>query len=51
MIAHRCSGYIVALATVNLFGMSRSEFISQIHDMITVGEIYEKAAGGQIIFT
>ena len=27
------------------------DFIDQVQDIITVGEFYEKAAGGQIIFT
>ena len=27
------------------------DFVPQVDDIITVGEFYEKAAGGQIIFT
>jgi hypothetical protein len=27
------------------------DFIEQVQDIITVGEFYERAAGGQIIFT
>jgi hypothetical protein len=27
------------------------DFVPQVEDIISVGEFYEKAAGGQIIFT
>jgi peroxiredoxin family protein len=38
-------------ATVDMFGLSKDDFVPQVDDIITVGEFYEKAAGGQIIFT
>ena len=38
-------------ASVDLFGLDRSDFIPQVTGIITVGEFYEMAAGGQIIFT
>jgi peroxiredoxin family protein len=38
-------------ASVDLFGLSREDFIPQVKDIITVGEFYGLAAGGQIIFT
>jgi peroxiredoxin family protein len=38
-------------ASVDLFKMSKEDFIDQVEDIITVGEFYEKAAGGHIIFT
>ncbi len=38
-------------ASVDLFGFTREDFIDQVQDIITVGEFYEKAAGGHIIFT
>jgi peroxiredoxin family protein len=38
-------------ASVDLFGMTREDFIPQLSDIITVGEFFEKSAGGQIIFT
>jgi hypothetical protein len=31
--------------------MEKGDFIDQVEDIITVGEFYELAAGGQIIFT
>ena len=38
-------------ATVDMFGLSMDDFVPQVADIISVGEFYEKAAGGQIIFT
>ena len=34
-----------------LHGLEKNDFIPQVNDIITVGEFYEIAAGGQIIFT
>jgi peroxiredoxin family protein len=38
-------------ATVDMFGLAMEDFIPQVEEIISVGEFYEKAAGGQIIFT
>ena len=38
-------------ATVDMFGLTTDDFVPQVADVITVGEFYEKAAGGQIVFT
>ena len=38
-------------ATVDMFGLSLEDFVPQVEDIISVGEFYEKAAGGQIVFT
>jgi len=38
-------------ATVDMFGLGMEDFVPQVADIISVGEFYEKAAGGQIIFT
>jgi peroxiredoxin family protein len=38
-------------ASVDLFGLTKDDFIPQVKDIITVGEFYGLAAGGQIIFT
>jgi peroxiredoxin family protein len=38
-------------ATVDMFGLTMDAFVPQVEDIISVGEFYEKAAGGQIIFT
>jgi peroxiredoxin family protein len=51
MIADSGAGLYACRASVDLFGLTREDFIDQVQDIITVGEFYEKAAGGQIIFT
>ena len=38
-------------ATVDMFGLTMDDFVPQVEDIISVGEFYEKAAGGQIVFT
>jgi peroxiredoxin family protein len=38
-------------ATVDMFGLTMADFVPQVEDVISVGEFYEKAGGGQIIFT
>jgi peroxiredoxin family protein len=38
-------------ASVDTFGLTMDDFVPQVEDIISVGEFYEKAAGGQIIFT
>ncbi len=51
MIADTGAGLYACKASVDLFGLGREDFIDQVKDIITVGEFYELAAGGQIIFT
>ena len=51
MIADSGAGLYACKASVDLFGLEKNDFIPQVNDIITVGEFYEKAAGGQIIFT
>jgi peroxiredoxin family protein len=51
MIADTGAGLYACKASVDLFGLQRSDFIDQLDDIITVGEFYGLAAGGQIIFT
>jgi peroxiredoxin family protein len=38
-------------ASVDMFDLTKDDFIEQVEDIITVGEFYGLAAGGQIIFT
>jgi peroxiredoxin family protein len=38
-------------ASVDMFGLTIEDFVPQVEDIISVGEFYEKGAGGQIIFT
>ncbi len=51
MISDSGAGLYACKASVDLFGLERDDFIDQVDDVITVGEFYHLAAGGQIIFT
>ena len=51
MIADTGAGLYACKASVELFGLENDDFIPQVKDIITVGEFYTLAAGGQIIFT
>ena len=51
MIADTGAGLYACKASVDLFGLEKNDVIEQVQDIITVGEFYEIAAGGQIIFT
>ena len=51
MIADTGAGMYACLASVDLFGMTREDFLDDLEGIITVGEFYEMAAGGEIIFT
>ena len=51
MISDTGAGLYACLASVELFGLEKDDLIDEVDDIITVGEFYEMAAGGQIIFT
>jgi len=51
MISDTGAGLYGCKASVDLFGLTKDDLIDQVKDIITVGEFYELAAGGQIIFT
>lgn len=51
MIGDTGAGMYACQASVDMFDLSKDDFVAQIQDVITVGEFYDKAAGGQIIFT
>jgi peroxiredoxin family protein len=51
MIGDTGAGLYGCKASVDLFGFTRDDFVDQVEDVITVGEFYEKSAGGQIVFT
>lgn len=38
-------------ASVDMFGLEKADFVDSLEDIITVGDFYGFAAGGQIIFT
>jgi peroxiredoxin family protein len=51
MIGDTGAGMYACKASVDMFGLSREDFVEPVQDIITVGEFYDQAAGGQIIFT
>lgn len=51
MIHDTGAGVYACLASVDLFGFSKDDLIDEVDEIITVGDFYEMAAGGQIIFT
>ena len=51
MIGDTGAGIYACKASVDLFELTREDLIDQVKDIITVGEFYAMAAGGQIIFT
>lgn len=51
MIADTGAGLYACKASADLFGLTKDDFVDRIGGVITVGEFYELAAGGQIVFT
>jgi len=51
MIADTGAGLYGCKASCDLFGLTKGDLIDQVADIITVGEFYAMAAGGEIIFT
>jgi len=51
MIADSGAGLYACKASVDMFGLTLEDFVPQVRDIITVGEFYGLAGGGQIIFT
>lgn len=51
LISDSGAGLYACKASVDLFGLAKDDFIPQVKDIITVGEFFGLAAGGQIIFT
>ena len=51
MIADTGAGMYACKASVDMFDLDKDDFVEQIQDIITVGDFYDLAAGGQIIFT
>jgi peroxiredoxin family protein len=51
MIGDTGAGIYACKASVDMFGLSTDDFVEQVEAIITVGEFYEMAAGGQIVFT
>ncbi len=51
MISDTGCGLYACKASVDMFGMEKNDFVEQVQDIITVGDFFDLAAGGQIIFT
>ena len=51
MIADTGAGLYACKASADMFGITKADLIEQVKDIITVGEFYDMAAGGEIIFT
>ena len=51
MIGDTGAGMYACKASVDMFDMTKDDFVEQVQDIITVGDFYDLAAGGQIIFT
>ena len=51
LIADSGAGLYACRASVDMFGLTIEDFVPQVSDIISVGEFYNLAAGGQIIFT
>ncbi len=51
MISDTGAGLYGCQASCDLFGITQEDLVPQVKDIITVGDFYELAAGGQIIFT
>ncbi len=51
MIADTGAGVYACKASVDMFNLAKDDFVDHVTDIITVGEFYEMAAGGQIVFT
>jgi len=51
LLADSGAGLYACRASVDMFGLTRADFDPHVTDIITVGEFYEMAAGGHIVFT
>jgi len=51
-LVHDSGAHLYACkASVDMFSLELDDFVPQVEDIISVGEFYERAAGGEIIFT
>jgi peroxiredoxin family protein len=51
LVADSGTGLYACKASVDMFGLAIDDFVPQVRDIISVGEFYGLAGGGQIIFT
>ena len=51
LVSDSGAGVYACKASVDMFKLTKDDFIDQVDEVLTVGEFYELAAGGEIIFT
>jgi peroxiredoxin family protein len=51
LIADSGAGLYACRASVDMFGLTIEDFVPHVSDIISVGEFYNLAAGGQIVFS
>ena len=51
LVSDSGAGLYACKASVDMFKLTKDDFIPQLDEIISVGEFYELAAGGEIIFT
>jgi len=51
LVSDSRAGLYACKATVDMFKLTEDDFVEQVDQVLTVGEFYELAAGGEIIFT
>lgn len=51
LIADSGGGIYACRATVDMFNLTMEDFVPQVRDIISVGEFYDLAGGGEVIFT
>ena len=51
LIADSGAGLYACRASVEMFGLTLDDFVPQVRDIISVGEFFNLAAGGEIVFT
>ena len=51
LISDSGAGLHACRATVDMFGLTMDDFVPQVSGILSVGEFYALAAGGEIIFT
>ena len=51
LVSDSGAGIYACKATVDMFKLTEADFVEQVDSVMTVGEFYAMAAGGEIIFT
>jgi peroxiredoxin family protein len=51
LVSDSGAGLYACKASVDMFKLTKDDFVPQVNEVLTVGEFYELAAGGEVIFT